>query len=45
MMSVCFCLHEKRVEICIDLKKQIDVSFEEQDTDVVNIYWIQQDSF
>ncbi len=45
MMSVCFCLHEKRVEICIDVKKQIDVSFEEQDTDVVNIYWIQQDSF
>ncbi len=45
MMSVCFCLHERRVEICIDVKNQIDDSFEEQDTDVVNIYWIQQDSF
>ncbi len=35
MMSVCFCLHERRVEICIDVKNQIDDSFEEQDTDVV----------
>ncbi len=45
MMSVCFGLNERRVEICIDVKNLIDDSFEEQDTDVVNIYWIQQDSF
>ncbi len=45
MMSVSFCLHERRVEICIDVKNRIDDSFEEQETDVVNVYWIQQEVF